>query len=614
MGVKLTVIVAARDPGPAGQACVRSLQEQSMRAIDYDVVFIDRGSVDGTAEHLDAVVATSPNVRLFRVEPEVDPGRCWNLGIAEAEGEYVYLIDGEDRLRPDALRRMHAVATAGDADVLVGKVSSAGRPREVFRKNRERADILRDHLLQDLTARKLFRRGFLRAEGIEFTERGGEQVFVLEAYLKAKVVSVLADYLCCERGDARPGLTEIDAVLDVIDACTEPGPQRDRLYAHWQRVALRRGESLERFPVDVDRYLPLALRNRATLTREGHLATLAELARAEHPMGLRCAVQDLSWDAGVVVMDLTAELVYPGGESVRLTREGDRLLLRPPVESVEALDVTDAVEATRLDVFVQGREDREEYFLPAIRKVEVDETGRILVTAQARLDVGSAGLGRPLAEGTWDVHVRMRCGGYGAQAPLGPPGSEQAGRTRPGALAGYPKRLVVPYWTPERTLSLRVQPGSFIESIALVSEETRVARRDGHVYVGLPVPYVPPSGGPAVELVLRSGDRAVLAPALVEPGPSGRLPGQLMAKVPIGMFQVAGSLGPGSWTAALCAEGEETELRWGLQVAVTGRVTVCVESPAPGVAHRLGELSLGVVQRMPRVLRLVRALRAAHRR
>ena len=129
-----------------------------------------------------------------------------------------------------------------------------------------------------------------------------------------------------------------------------------------------------------------------------------------------------------------------------------------------------------------------------------------------------------------------------------------------------------------------VEPKSFAESITLVSPGAAVTHRDGSVFVVLPVPYVPPSGGPPAELVLRhvaNRSRVVSVPALVEPGVPGRYPGQLVAKVAVRRFAGEGHIGPGVWAPRLRVDGKESDLRFVLEMAEGAG---CASRPAPSPA------------------------------
>src|SRR5690606_9908471 len=120
-----------------------------------------------------------------------------------------------------------------------------------------------------------------------------------------------------------------------------------------------------------------------------------------------------------------------------------------------------------------------------------------------------------------------------------------------GALTGPARRLVVPCWTDDGKLAVCVAPPSVAESIALVSRAASTLRYGGHVFVVMPVPYLPPDDGPPIELVLRCGGREVAVPALAEPGLPDRTTGQLVAKAPLRLLRAEDCLSPGLWHATL---------------------------------------------------------------
>lgn len=122
-----------------------------------------------------------------------------------------------------------------------------------------------------------------------------------------------------------------------------------------------------------------------------------------------------------------------------------------------------------------------------------------------------------------------------------------------------------------------MEPRSFPESIVLVSTGTTVIRDRGQVFVVVPVPYVPPSGGPPAELALRRAarpDQEVCVPALIEPGVPGRHAGRLVARVPTRLAAQEGFLCPGEWLPFLRLDGGEEALRFRLRMGRTGRVEV----------------------------------------
>ncbi|GAA3838058.1 hypothetical protein GCM10022226_70300 [Sphaerisporangium flaviroseum] len=619
MGVKVSVVVPVSEPGPdddAFDACVRSLLEQSMPSDEYEVIFADDRSGDGTRERLDAVAAVRPNVRVLHLEHTGSPARGRNVGLAVAKGEYVYLLGQRDRLERVALEMMYRTAVETDADVLIGRlVSGDNPPARAFSRNRERADVLRDRLLALPTAHKLFRRAFLDTRDIRFSEvepELSEQAFVVKAYLTAKIIAVLADQVCCHLGPEPDGPVDpsahaagIRAVLDVIDAHSGPGEQRDQLYAHWFRTGVLRmlgGRRLlsarpdqraamfaelreltrERFPEELDRHLPVHLGARAVLVRSGELGRLVALSEASRGTSVHAELRDVRWEDGSLILDLAVEIVDGQGAPMTFRADGDRLFWTPPLGDLtlppQVADVTEAVARARMEIYIRHVDYGLIFFIPVAGEVCRSQEGdrvRVWAVGRARLDVDTAALGRPLRSGEWEVHVRMYGGAHQARTRVA--GHRGAQLSCVGVLAGQPRRLVIPCWSDRRELSVCVEPRSFSESILLVSPGASVTHREGHVFVVLPVPYVPPSGGPAAEMVLRqiaSRGRVITVPALVEPGVPGRFPGQLVAKVPVRRFPGDGCLGRGLWAPQLRVDGKETDLRFVLEIGSGGRARI----------------------------------------
>ncbi|GLW07370.1 hypothetical protein Misp01_25000 [Microtetraspora sp. NBRC 13810] len=611
MGVKVSVVVPLHNPGDTADVSIRSALEQSLPPEEYEVIFADDGSTDGTAARLDTVAATRDNMKVFHLDRTGSPMQGRNVGLTAARGDYVYLMEQGDRLERDAVARMYDRAVATEADVLLGRLVQ-DVPAPAFQLNRDRADILRDRLLGQLTVHKLYRRAFVEEQGLRFAENGSvlsEQAFVLHAYLTAKVIAILADEVCC-RVAARPGrrqnfatiAAELDALLDVVDRHTVPGRLRERIYAHWLRTGVLRPFNsprflsasqdrsvlyrslreltVERFPERLDLQLPVHLRAVAALLRAGRLDQLITLAGLSRGTRLHGELDEVRWDGSVMSLALRTELVESDGTPLRFQHDEGRLFWRPPtpidtaVLPLESTDVTEAVARTRLSVYIRHAESGVMHLLPTTSEVQPRKEGaeaRVQLLGEARLDVGTAAAGRPLVPGLWEVYVRAYGGAYQGRARVG-------GISGPlncvGVVADHPRRLVVPCWSDLGELGVCVEPKSFAESISLVSPGAAIARQGGHVFVVVPVPYVPPSGGPPVELVLRNGNRVVTVPALAEPGIPGRMAGQLVAKVTTRRFAADGFLSPGVWSPFLRVDGREVGLRFGLEMRFSGKVEV----------------------------------------
>lgn len=93
--------------------CLDSLLAQSVPALE--IIVIDDGSEDGTADLLAGYVARHPTVRHLRKENGGKPTAV-NLGIQQAQGELIWIFDDDDVALPEAIEtRLRTLAAAPDA-------------------------------------------------------------------------------------------------------------------------------------------------------------------------------------------------------------------------------------------------------------------------------------------------------------------------------------------------------------------------------------------------------------------------------------------------------------------------------------------------------------------
>jgi len=520
MGLKVSVVVPVYNPGKHIDALIDSLRRQSLPAEEFEVVFVDDGSTDGTGERLDRLAAESPNMRVIHTPNSGWPGRPRNIGIEASRGEYVQFVDNDDELGDEALERLYDYAVLNNSDVVVGRevIQNAGWfvAPELFERDRPRATLAQDPLMTSLTAHKMVRRSFLLEFDIRFPESRDlfeDHAFVMNAYLSARVVSVLSSYTCYywkRRFDgSNAGASTRDRgfsdALDVVERKTEPGRLRDLLLSHWYaRKVLRQlhrswallptGEAreifdvqhalaLERFPRGVDAYLPGILRVRSALLRAGDFERSRTLADALGGMRLRQALDSPETMDGELLLRISAALTYRGGEPVVLDLVGKRLHWRAPVDlgphvPFEALDFTDDQGRSRLSVIARSRASNETLKLPGgseplplgadgTRLVGAGHTAR--VTAETLIG-GTSSRGE-----VWDLEVQLAACGWTPREPLRcPPG---AGAEAPLGRALSSPRPIVLFVTAEGTVALDAAGEQGIPAVGAQNRLRRALRR-----------------------------------------------------------------------------------------------------------------------------------------
>ncbi len=464
MPIKVSVVVPVYNPGSNLDDLLASLLGQSLPDDEYEAILVDDGSTDGTGERLDAWAAPHPHMRVEHIPNSGWPGRPRNVGTDLARGEYVLYADNDDWLDGEALERLHDRAVRDDADVVVGRVLGHGKnvPRELFRRDRRDVGLDWPPLVRLLSPHKLFRRALLDEHGIRFPEgrqRLEDHVFVLQAYFAAEHISILAGhpvYHWVRRDGTNASWVRMDAeryfrhdlpaVLDVLDAGTQPGERRDALYTHWWRSkALHRlqGGSFarrdpdhnreiyaevrrladERFPARLDARLPFAARLAAALVRADRFDGLVALAAYERRQRARVRELRRTAEGGAETLRLECRIGGPGARLVA-RRDGDRLRWEPPADLVAHvadldLDVTDEVAAGHVDALVHTAAG-DEHLLPVRRRTRLrpvgDDPDRVtpVVICTATLDPATAGSGDALGPGRWRVGAVVRIAGFSA--------------------------------------------------------------------------------------------------------------------------------------------------------------------------------------------------------
>ena len=86
-----------------------------------EVIAVDDASPDGTAAEIEAAARRHPGlVRLIRLDQNGGPARARNAGAAAATGEFLFFVDSDTRLEPDALTRFVARVENDGADAVCG--------------------------------------------------------------------------------------------------------------------------------------------------------------------------------------------------------------------------------------------------------------------------------------------------------------------------------------------------------------------------------------------------------------------------------------------------------------------------------------------------------------
>ncbi len=173
----LSVVVPVYRVEPYVEACIAAIRRQPVR--DMEVIVVDDGTPDRSAELAAAAAAGDPRFRFVRRE-NGGLGAARNTGIELCRGRYLAFVDSDDVLPRDAWSPLIRSLEESGSDIAVGVLEMkfryrsriAPRMRENHRTNqigvtlRERPQMLADVFAHN----KVYRRSFWESAGLSFPE------------------------------------------------------------------------------------------------------------------------------------------------------------------------------------------------------------------------------------------------------------------------------------------------------------------------------------------------------------------------------------------------------------------------------------------------------------
>lgn len=115
--MKLSIIVPVYNVLPYIRQCLDSLVGQTLK--DCEIILIDDGSTDGTAQVLAEYTARYPEKIVLKRVENGGQGRARNIAIDMAKGDYLGFIDSDDWIDPTMYEKLCNRAEDTGADVVV---------------------------------------------------------------------------------------------------------------------------------------------------------------------------------------------------------------------------------------------------------------------------------------------------------------------------------------------------------------------------------------------------------------------------------------------------------------------------------------------------------------
>ena len=86
--------------------CLDSVVNQTVGEDKLEIICVNDGSTDKSGNILDEYMSKYKFIKVIHQQNSGAPGRPRNKAIEAATGDYIYFLDGDDYLGPEALEKM----------------------------------------------------------------------------------------------------------------------------------------------------------------------------------------------------------------------------------------------------------------------------------------------------------------------------------------------------------------------------------------------------------------------------------------------------------------------------------------------------------------------------
>lgn len=103
--IRISLIIATYNRSRALLEALRSVVEQRLQSSQWECIVVNNRSTDDTEKAFEAFAARYPELNLrLCYEPEQGLSAARNCGIRAAQGEFIAIIDDDERINPDFLK------------------------------------------------------------------------------------------------------------------------------------------------------------------------------------------------------------------------------------------------------------------------------------------------------------------------------------------------------------------------------------------------------------------------------------------------------------------------------------------------------------------------------
>ena len=201
---KISVIIPVFNTEKFLEETFESVKNQTFNFEDIEVIFIDDKSTDSSRDIIEGFSNEYNNVKVYDSQKDKKgPGCARNVGLDNANGEYVVFLDSDDTMVPEYLETVYNEITQNDVDLVKASFFiNTGEEIMPISAGIGRVELSHDDLSEAIRFNffepwcTIFKRSYLLDENIRFIEKFNVHesfVFAIESIAKAKNGIILLD-------------------------------------------------------------------------------------------------------------------------------------------------------------------------------------------------------------------------------------------------------------------------------------------------------------------------------------------------------------------------------------------------------------------------------------
>lgn len=199
----LSIIIPVYNVEKYIRPCIESIYRQGLNENDFEIILVNDGTPDNSIGVISDILNQHSNIIMLEQENQ-GQATARNLGLSQAHGNYVIMIDSDDLLIDNAIMPLLDKAQTHDTDLTIGdflelndeEISEMGSFTQKVVTSKE---MTGEELLLGLNPhhcyiwRIIYKREFLTKNNIRFTPgiTYEDVPFVHECYIKAKKCMIL---------------------------------------------------------------------------------------------------------------------------------------------------------------------------------------------------------------------------------------------------------------------------------------------------------------------------------------------------------------------------------------------------------------------------------------